>query len=1038
MNLLAKRNLSVAVCWMATCVVCVGAAASEPDLARDILPLLKVHCVKCHGPAKQEAGLALHTAAALARGGENGAIVDADGLDVSLLWRRIEADEMPPDEPLAAEQKETLRAWIAAGAKGLPAGDGAVTSEHWAFAPLQPSLASDPGDAPAADSPIDRMIAARRSAAGLAANPEADRATLIRRVAFDLTGLPPTPEERDQFLNDAAPGAYERMVERYLASPHYGERWGKYWLDAAGYADSNGYFSADSDRSLAYRYRDYVVRSFNDDKPFDRFVVEQLAGDELAGFTPESIVTPEMISLLEATHYLRNGQDGTGESDGNPDELRVDRYSALEATMQIVSSSLLGLTMQCARCHDHKFEPISQREYYQLQAVFYPALNVDDWIKPNERQRVANLPGVLEQWQERGRQIDGQVAALRDAFKQWAREHRPPSTVVFHDEFAEAGPALSDNWSNTAPGDDAAGGSPAVALESTTAPSAARQAGSLAIIEAGSQGDRWISTRHAFDWTPDVVGDWVQVTFDLVADRLDANGNGAERIAYFIALVDFNDNDPERRGNVLFDGRPSGGAVVDLDYPGSDSKRAGEIGQARYEAGHNYGVRITNIAEGKFRLEHLADGLPDDASLELTAADLPDGGFGFEYCCGRSFIVDNVLVEQSARDTGGQANGSDLAEAYRVKRGELNDAVKSLEQQRGESPGRIACVYERSATPPEVHLLARGDYKLPQEKVEPAPLAAISGSDDVLEIVPPADTTSSGRRLAWARWLTRPGGRPAALLARVQANRIWQHHFGQGIVATSENLGTSGATPSHPELLEYLATRLVDSDWSIRALHREILASDAYRQSSAWREDGFAADPENRLLWRYSLRRLDSEALRDAMLATSGELDRTMGGHYIPTERNADGEVVVQANAAGGLRRSLYLQQRRTQLVSFLNVFDTPSIVFNCVARPVSTIPTQSLSLLNSDFAVTCAASFARRVAAEAGEDPAARVTRAFVIAIGRSPTDAERDSSLAFVASQSAQYGADAADDRKLATDRAWADLCQMLLASNSFLYAE
>jgi hypothetical protein len=572
-----------------------------------------------------------------------------------------------------------------------------------------------------------------------------------------------------------------------------------------------------------------------------------------------------------------------------------------------------------------------------------------------------------------------------------------------------------------------------VELESTTPPSAARQAGSLAIVEAGGQGDRWISTRQAFDWTPNVVGDWVQVTFDLVADRLDANGNGAERIAYFIALTDYNDNDPERRGNVLIDGRPSGGAVVDLDYPGNDSKRAGELGQAKYDAGHNYGVRITNLGDGKFRLEQLADGLPDEESLELAAADLPDGGFGFEYCCGRSFIVDNVLVERSARDANGSSEGKDLAEEYRVKRRELNEAVKALEAERGERPGRIACVYERSVTPPDVFLLERGDYNSRKEKVEPAPLTAISGGNDALESAPPEGSSSSGRRLAWARWLTQPGGRPAALLARVQANRIWQNHFGAGIVTTTENLGTSGAAPSHPELLEYLAARLVESGWSFKALHREILASKAYRQSSAWREDGFNGDPENRLLWRYSLRRLDSEALRDAMLASSGELDRTMGGRYVPAERNADGEVVVQGSASGGLRRAIYLQQRRTQLVSFLNVFDTPSIVFNCVQRSVSTIPTQSLSLLNSQFAVDRAAAFAKRVASEAGDESGVRVERAFAIAVGRAPTAAERETSLAFIDGQVRQYA-----QGEAAGDRAWADFCQMLLASNSFLYVE
>ncbi len=346
---------------------------------------------------------------------------------------------------------------------------------------------------------------------------------------------------------DTAADAYERMVERYLASPHYGERWGKYWLDAAGYADSNGYFNADTDRPLAYRYRDYVVRAFNQDKPFDRFVLEQFAGDELSGFVPGQDATPEIISLLEATHFLRNGQDGSGESDGNADEVRIDRYAALEATSQIVASSLLGLTMQCAKCHDHKFEPISQRDYYQLQAIFYPAFDIQNWKKPNERFVYANLPGEVERWETRNKKISDEIAALRADFRAWAKSNRPPSTVLFHDEFDESGPPLADNWSNTAPGDDTPAGAPPVALDSAEAPGAQRRGGTLAILESGASGDRWLSTKQSFDWTPEAKGEWIQVTFDLVDDKAVPGGTAAERIAYLVALHDFDDNSPVQR-----------------------------------------------------------------------------------------------------------------------------------------------------------------------------------------------------------------------------------------------------------------------------------------------------------------------------------------------------------------------------------------------------------------------------------------------------------------------------------------------------------
>jgi len=1022
-----------------------AAEPAVPELTRDVLPLIKVHCVKCHGPAKQEAELSLHTAVGLAAGGQNGAVVAAKDLDSSLLWRRVEADEMPPEEPLSAADKDVLKRWIAAGAPGLPAADTAQDkSDHWAFAALAEVPTPTVRDAVRARTTVDRHLLSALEAEGLTFNIEADRRTLIRRVAFDLIGLPPTLAEVDLYLADKAPNAYERMVDRYLASPHYGERWGKYWLDAAGYADSNGYFNADSDRPLAYRYRDYVVRSFNADKPFDRFIVEQIAGDELSGYVPGRDATPEMVSLLEATHYLRNGQDGSGESDGNEDEVRIDRYSALEAASQIVGSSLLGLTLQCARCHDHKFEPVSQREYFQLQAVFYPAFNVRDWQKPNERVLVANLPGELAKWEAHSKAIDDKIAELRTGFAKWARENRPPSVVLLHDEFDPNGPGLAEHWSNVAPGDDTAAGDGPVGLDTAEAPGALRRDGSLAIVESGSGGDRWLSTKQAFDWTPDGENQWVQVTFDLVDNKLGADGQAAERIAYLIALHDFNDNSPVGKGNILIDGNPAGGASVHVDYPGDDSTSAGTFGAARYEPGHSYGVRITNVGKGKYRLEHLVDLVPEDKHLTLQAEDLPDGGFGFEYCCRRSFLVDNVVVERSAPAAEGQGGGAAVVSTLREKQSQLVAEVQALEKTRGPNPGRISSVYERSAAAPEVFLLTRGNHASPGDKVEPGPFAAIADAGNPLDIRPPFDgATSSGRRLAWAQWLTRPGSRAAALVARVQVNRIWQHHFGAGLVATPENLGTSGSPPSHPQLMDYLAGRLIGSGWSIKEMHRELMTSTAYRQASSL-PSGDAGkratefDPQNRLLWRFNLQRLDAEALRDAVLATSGQLDESLGGPYVRTTRNESGEVVLDAAAGGATRRAIYLQQRRTQTLSFLNVFDTPTIVFNCVQRPVSTMPLQSLSLMNSEFMVTAAAKFAERISAEAPADPSERVRRAFLLATGREPAPEELQAAVGFVIEQQSLHGQTAEVAPAEAERRSWSDFCQMLLASSPFLYVE
>ncbi len=286
-------------------------------------------------------------------------------------------------------------------------------SSHWAFRPLRRPSLPVPRCTERLRTDIDSFIQAALERKGLALGAEADRLTLLRRVSFDLTGLPPSPAEIEAFQTDRSADAYERMVERYLASPHYGERWGKYWLDAAGYADSNGYFNADTDRPLAYRYRDYVIAAFNRDKPYDRFVREQLAGDELAGYVPGGDVTPAMVELLTATHFLRNAPDGSGESDGNPDEVRTDRFTVLEGNLQIAMNCLLGLTIQCARCHSHKFEPIAQEEYFRLQAILYPVYCPERWIKPNDRVVAVASRAQRDEHQRRNAQIDRQIQALR-------------------------------------------------------------------------------------------------------------------------------------------------------------------------------------------------------------------------------------------------------------------------------------------------------------------------------------------------------------------------------------------------------------------------------------------------------------------------------------------------------------------------------------------------------------------------------------------------------------------------------------------------
>ena len=1023
-------NLAVAGVLLAAAL----APAAEPagaSFEEDVLPLLKARCVKCHGPVKREGELNLAAARGLARGGQTGAAIDREQGANSLLWQRIEANEMPPKEPLSAEERLVVRRWLDAGAPGLPQSvEGPEAADHWAFQSLSSAV---PAEVPAADvvrNAIDRFLLAKLASKNLSLSPEADRPTLIRRVSFDLTGLPPSPDEIAQFLADPAPDAFERMVDRYLASPRYGERWGKHWLDAAGYADSNGYFNADTDRPLAYRYRDYVIDSLNRDKPFDRFLHEQLAGDELSGYRPGEEVRPEMVELLVATHFLRNAQDGTGESDGNPDEVLADRYSVLEGAEQILGSALFGLTLQCARCHDHKFEPVTQKEYYQLQAILRPAFDFEHWLKPNERFVFTASAAETAEWEARMKALDAETAERRREFADWAREHRPRGETLFEDHF-DAPDQLTSLWTNTAPGDDAPAGSPAVHVGASAAPGAVCDAGSLALVESGGAGNRWLSTAKSFDWTPDEPGGWVQVTFDLVADKLPSGGEPAARIGYYIALNDYDDNSA-RKGNILFDGNPAGGAEVHVDYPGADSRAAAKLGSAPYKPGRNYGVRVTNVGEGKFRLDHLVDLAPEEQTVTLAADDLADGGFGFEYCCGRSFVVDNVLVESGKPAAGGEQTSYD--EQLKSRRKELDQAVAAIQARRSPRPGKVAWLSDVSPQPPDAFLLVRGNYSQPGEKVDPGVPAVLSDPDNAYAVPPrPTGAATTGRRTALAQWLTKPGSRAAALLARVTVNRIWQQHFGVALAASADNLGYSGAAPSHRELLDWLAAEFVAGGWRMKPLHRQILLSSAYRQSSSPRDEALAADPDNRLLWRFPLRRLDAESIRDAMLAASGELDSEPGGPYVPTARTGEGEVVVDESHPAARRRSIYLQQRRTQVLSMLDVFDAPSIVTNCTRRSESAMPLQALSALNSTFAVARAKAFAARLERETPDELGARLDRAFLVAVGRPPDAAEREAAESFLAAQRANYGA-----RPEAPRLAWTDFCQMLLAGNAFLYVE
>jgi hypothetical protein len=836
-----------------------------PSLEKDILPILQGKCLACHGDEKPKAHLDLRSRAGMLKGGEHGAALIPGAADKSELWRKITADKMPPgDKPkLSDAEKALVRAWIDAGAKESGAAiaadlpDGKVTEadrSFWSFKkPVRPAVPTVAAKERVRN-PIDAFVLAALEKKGLSLSPEADRLTLIRRVTFDLTGLPPTPTEIAEFLNDSSADVYEKLIERLLSSPHYGERWGRHWLDLAGYADSEGILDADYVRTAAWRYRDYVIRAFNNDKPFDRFLKEQIAGDELVdywtAYQTQKELSPEVIEGLIATGYLRCASDTS-----RPDFVNIKNapgyyYQTLDDTVRIVASSTLGLTVQCARCHNHKYDPIPQSDYYRLEAVFMGAYRPSQWVPQVERHLFETTAAQDNENKENNARIDAVIAPLRKLLEDLQKQF---GECLFIERLAKL---------------------------------------------------------------PETIREDVKVA--LATDAAKRN-------------------------------------------------------------------EVQKYLAGKFQSELRPE--PKTLAKLLT----------------------------------------DMYPEFKTKSQELETAIKAVEAKRRTFP-EIRALYD---LPGEVTtpLLRRGDYTNPGPEVQPGTLAVVATTKPFAWTPPPKEAKTSGRRLAFAEWLTQPDH---PLTSRVLVNRLWSHHFGDGLVATPDNFGRAGSAPSHPELLDWLATELVSQGWSQKAIHRLILTSSTYRQTSLFDLAAHAKakeiDPDNRLLWRQRLRRLDAEAMRDAILSVSGTLNPSAFGPPVPMQHHGNGEVTTPADAFGN-RRSIYLQVRRSQPLTLLQVFDQPVMETNCTRRGVSTVSSQALTLLNSDSLIQQASAFASRVLKENPSDSAGHAVQ---LAFGRPATDKERAKLNEFLEIQKACYkNADA-------QQRALADLCHMLLSANEFAYID
>jgi hypothetical protein len=771
------------------CLASRGALAEDLTFEKHARPIFKAYCIDCHGgDEKVEANLDLRLARFALRGGDSGPAFVAGKAAESLLLSRVKSGEMPPEgKKVPPEQIALLERWIASGAaasreepESLPAGIDITPEEraYWFFQPLsRPEPPAHPAEA-RVRTPIDAFLLAKLREKGLSFSPDAERRTLLIRASFDLTGMPPTQEELGRFLADTSEGAYEAAVDRLLQSPHYGERWGRHWLDVAGYADSNGDGTADSPRPYAYKYRDYVIRSLNADKPLDRFITEQLAGDELVP-QPWANLAPEQIELLTATGFLRTAIDPT---QGTADE-QEGANQVVADTLKIVSSSLLGLSVGCAQCHDHRYDPIPQADYYRLRAVFAPALDTSHWRRPS--QRLVSL--YTDADRTKAAAVDAEAAKLQEALD--------AKTKTF-----------------------------------------------------------------------------IATAFDKELEKFAEPLRGQLREAYETPADKRTDSQKQ-----LLDANPS-----------------------------------VNIHAGVL----------------------------YQY-------------NQAAAD-------------------ELKKDGEKVAAKRAEKPVEdfLAVLSEVPGSVPATHVFHRGDYRQPTKEVTPGDLtiAAPEGQRVELPTKDPALATS-GRRLAYAKHLT-SGRHP--LLGRVLANRIWLHHFGRGIVDSPGEFGVLGTRPSHPELLDWLASELAAQGWSLKRMHKLIMTSTAYRQASRRTPESLTADVDNRLLSHFPLSRLDAESIRDRLLVAAGRLDRAQFGPAVGVEEDFVGQVVPTGDSP---RRSIYLQVRRTKPVSFLTAFDAPVMSVNCERRVPSTTAPQSLVLMNSDFVLNQAAAMAARLKRETPADFAAELT---------------------------------------------------------------
>ncbi len=968
------------------------AAAIEVDFARDVQPLLVDRCVKCHGPEKQKGGLRLDAKVAAAKGGDEGKAFEpgksAESLLIHLVAGLDEDKVMPPKgERLTAAQIGMLRAWIDQGAK-WPDDAKPARSEHWSLQPLrEPAVPGNGGN------PIDAFIRARLEKDGLALSAEADRATLIRRLSFDLIGLPPSPEEVAAFVAESIrdpQSAIRNLIDRLLALPQYGERWGRHWLDVARYTESQG-FEYDRLRDNAWHYRDYVIKSFNDDKPYDRFMKEQVAGDALEPVTSDGII---------GTSFLVCGPfDQAGNAQANAIQKAVTREEEMEDMISVVGQTFLGLTVNCARCHSHKFDPIPQEEYFRIKSVF-------DGVKHGERpfasaaevkareDRIATLKNEIASAQPTVSRIEAEGRQKHPnskisgpmPFARWTFEGAPNGPIP--GELKGAAKIAGDRLLLTKEGASYFQTAPLQrdirekTLEAWVVLADLQQGGGAAIsIESESEGDFdaiVFGERQAKKWIAGSGG--FLRTLDLDAPEETAEPG----TLIHMAIVYHADN-----SIALF----RNGAPYAKPYTPARPLRTYKAGTTRLLLGLRHHGAGNGFLGGEIKQASLYDRA---LSAEEIAASFRSAGVSIPQAEVLASLSDSLRAE------------------YENARLQMKKAHEELEASKAAQEVTYAGF---RVQPPPTHLLRRGDVKSPGDIVTPGALSAIAGVNADFGLA--ADAPQAQRLLKFADWLADARN---PLPARVMANRVWHFHFGQGLVSTPSDFGVNGARPTHPELLDWLAAKFIASGWSVKALHRLILNSATYRQSSAFNENAAATDADNQLLWRFTPRRLEAEAVRDAMLAVSGQLNPAVGGPsfrpFTITEFNAAFYHLVDRAEPEFNRRTVYRANVNSGKDPMLEAFDCPDPSVKTPRRGVTTTPLQALELMNNSFVQRQAKHLAERAMQRGKDDLHAAIESAYFLALGRAPAPDETARASA------------AANERGLTS------VCWALLNSTEFMY--